>query len=67
MEQQIQALNDIVVLANQSKADSIKLDVVDGELYLTSNGKKIGTGVSVEELGNEITERTAEGTVKINQ
>ena len=66
-QQQIHALNDLVALVNQSKADSIKLDVVDGALYLTSNGQKIGTGVSVEELGNEITERTSEGTVKINQ
>lgn len=66
-QQQIHALNDLVTIVNQSKADSIKLDVVDGELYLTSNGNKIGQGVSVEELGNEITERTSEGTVKISQ
>lgn len=66
-QQQINALNDLVAIVNQSKADSINLDVVDGQLYLTSNGKKIGNSVSVEELGNEITERTSEGTVKINQ
>lgn len=66
-QQQINALNDLVTIVNQSKADSINLDVVDGQLYLTSNGKKIGNSVSVEELGNEITERTSEGTVKINQ
>ena len=66
-QQQINALNDLVALVNQSKADSISLDVVDGEIYLTSNGKRIGTSVSVEELGNEIIERASEGTIKINQ
>ena len=65
-QQQINALNDLVGIVNQNKADSIKLDVLDGQIYLTSNGVKIGNSISVEELGNEITERTTEGTVKIN-
>lgn len=66
-QQQIHALNDLIALLNQSKADSIQLDVVEGELYLTSNGKKVGSSVSMEELGNEIIDKASEGTVKISQ
>lgn len=66
-QQQINALNDLVAIVNQKKADSINLDVVNGQIYLTSGGSPIGQPISVEELGNEITERTSEGTVKINQ
>lgn len=66
-QQQIQALNDLVGVINQNKADSISLDVINGEIHLTSGGEKIGKAISVEELGNEIAERTTSGTVKINQ
>lgn len=66
-QQQIQALNDLVGIINQNKADSISLDVINGEIHLTSGGERIGEAISVEELGNEIAERTTSGTVKINQ
>lgn len=66
-QQQINALNDLVTIVNQKKADSISLDVINGQIYLTSGGTPIGNPISVEELGNEIVERTSEGNIKINQ
>lgn len=62
---QIEALNQLAAILNQTKIDDIKLDVIDGQIYGTANGNKTGTGFSVEELGNEIAERTTQGTVKI--
>lgn len=64
-QQQINALNDLIGTVNQRKADSIKLDVVNGLICLDGDGQTLST-ISVEELGNEIAERTTEGTVKIN-
>lgn len=64
-KQEILALNDIANTLDRNKADDIKLDVESGEVYLVSGSKRIGTGISVEELGNEIVERTTDGTVKL--
>lgn len=64
-QQQINALNDLIATVNQNKADNLKLDVVNGLLCLNS-GEQTLSSVLVEELGNEIAERTTEGTVKIN-
>lgn len=64
-QQQINALNDLISTVNQNKADSLKLDVVNGLLCLNGGGQTLSS-ISVEELGNEIAERTTEGMVKIN-
>lgn len=66
-QQNIKALSDLIGIINQNKADSIKLDIEDGSLYATSNGNKVGQSISLEELGNELAERTTEGLVKMNK
>ena len=66
-QRQIQALTDLANLLNQNKADDIKLDIESGEIYVVSGTKKLGTGIMLEELANEITEvaGNSEGNVKI--
>lgn len=63
-KQQILALNDLAQILNQKKADDIKLDIDSGEIYLVSGSTRLGTGIMVSELGNEIVEKTSDGTVK---
>lgn len=62
----IKALNDLIGTINQKKADDIKLDVEDGSLYLTANGKQIGTPISLDQLGDEIAEETEGGLIRVN-
>lgn len=66
-QRQIQALSDLANMLNQNKADDIKLDIESGEIYVVSGTKKLGTGIMLEELANEITEvaGNSEGNVKI--
>lgn len=66
-QRQIQALTELANMLNQSKADDIKLDVESGEIYVVSGTKKLGTGIMLEELANEITEAAgnSEGNIKI--
>ena len=46
---------------DQNKADDIELSSENGELYLTSNNKKIGTGLSLNNLGNALSDNTKDG------
>ena len=62
----IKALNDLIGTINQNKADNIKLDVEDGSLYLTANGKQIGTPIPLEQLGDEVAEETKGGLIRVN-
>lgn len=62
----IKALNDLIGTVNQNKADNIKLDVEDGSLYLTANGKQIGTPIPLEQLGDEVAEETKGGLIRVN-
>ena len=62
----IKALNDLIGTINQKKADEIKLDVKEGSLYLTSNGKQIGTPIPLNQLGDEIAEETEGGLIRVN-
>lgn len=62
----IKALNDLIGTINQKKADDIKLDVKEGSLYLTSNGKQIGTPIPLNQLGDEIAEETEGGLIRVN-
>lgn len=64
-KQQILALDDLAAVLNNKMPDDIKLDVESGEIYLVKGSTRIGTGILVSELGNEIVERTTEGTVKL--
>lgn len=61
----IQAMNKALsILADsidQNKADDIELSSENGELYLTSNNKKIGTGLSLNNLGNALSDNTKDG------
>ena len=69
IQQQMKALNELAGTLYASKADDITIDIDDGRLKVTSNGKKIGTGVLLEELNNELVERGAKttGNVKIQR
>lgn len=62
----INALNDLIETLDQNKADNIKLDVKEGSIYLTANGKQIGTPIDIEELGDSIAEETEGGLIKVN-
>lgn len=62
----INALNDLMGTINQNKADNIKLDVKEGSIYLTANGKQIGTPIDIEALGDSIAEETEGGLIKVN-
>lgn len=64
-QQSIKALEDLVTLVNQKKADNIELSHEDGEIRLTSEGKKIGEGISLNDLGDELAEKTQEGLIKV--
>lgn len=66
-KQQILALNDLATILNEKKADDIKLDIESGEIYLVSGTKRVGTGITLAELNNELVEVGAEttGNVKI--
>ena len=46
---------------DRNKADDIELSSENGELYLTSNNKKIGTGLSLNNLGNALSDNTKDG------
>lgn len=45
----------------EKKADNFKLDIEDGSLYLTSNGKKIGNPITLNSLGDALSENTEDG------
>lgn len=59
----INAMNEVVAHMNDGKADGIEVD--EENLYLTSSGKKIGNSVSLNDLGDKITEATENGTVRM--
>ena len=68
MDQEILKLQAVIkantILAeaiDQNKADDIELSSENGELYLTSNNKKIGTGLSLNNLGNALSDNTKDG------
>lgn len=65
-QQAIQAISDLVGLINQTKADDLILDEDNGYLSVSVGGKKIGTGISLEALGDQLAEWTKKGLVKIN-
>ena len=64
---QIEALLDTANIINDNKADNITLDVQSGEIYLVSNDKKIGTGIKLEDLNNELVEigGTTQGNISV--
>lgn len=65
-KQSINALQDIANIMVENSVNDIKLDAPNGELYLVHDDTKIGNGIAISDLGDEITEQTASGTVKIN-
>lgn len=66
-QQQINALTDLAGILSQKKADNINLNVFDGQIYLTSNGKQIGDPISLEELANILVDYAgnSEGNISI--
>lgn len=64
---QIEALLNTANIISDNKADDITLDVQAGEIYLVSKDKKIGTGISLEDLNNELVEvgGTTHGNISV--
>lgn len=52
-------------LLQESRADNIKLDEENGEIYLTVNGEKIGEAINLNHLGDALADVTEDGMVKI--
>lgn len=50
---------------SKAKADDITLDKDNDVIYLTSDGKKIGTEIHLGELGEEISENTEDGLIDV--
>lgn len=65
-QQTIQAISDLIGTINQNKADDVILDAENGRLHAGNDGKKIGEGISLEELGDLLAEWTRKGLIKIN-
>lgn len=61
----IKALNDLIGLINQNKADNLTLNVEDGYISLQANGKDIGNPIMLDALGDELAEKTNDGLVKM--
>lgn len=55
-KQQILALNDLAATLNDNMVDDIKLDVENGEIYLVSGSKRMGTGIMLSDLNSELVE-----------
>lgn len=66
-QKNIAATQQLALSLNDTKADDIKLDVENGYIYLLCNGNKIGTGIALEELSNNVTESagSSEGNISI--
>lgn len=64
---QIEALSQIASQIYDTKADDIGIDEKTNKLRTKSNGKYIGTGISVEELNQELVEAGGDttGNVKV--
>ena len=65
-KQAINALKDVADNLAENSVNDIKLDVANGEIYLVHDNIRIGTGMTISDLGDEIAEQTHSGTVKIN-
>lgn len=65
-QQQINALEDLAGILNQNKLDDITLDKEQGKVIGVVNGVFTGKGIDIEELGNELAEKTTEGLIKVN-
>lgn len=63
----IKSLEQLASTLHQTKIDDITLDIDSKKILGTANGKIVGSGVSLEELNNELVEVGAEttGNVKI--
>jgi hypothetical protein len=56
---------DLAEQLNASKADDLAVDVENNKLYATSNGKIIGTGVNLDDLGDALAEATDDGLIRV--
>lgn len=50
---------------DKNKADDIVVDTETEELYLTANGKAIGSKISLNDLGDSLAEYTEDGMIKV--
>lgn len=65
LQSQNEQLREYAEMLQMTKADDIKLDHDANEIYLMADGEKIGDGISVEDLGNEIADETEDGLIKV--
>lgn len=59
------ANNMILDSLDKNKADDIKLDLDEKSLYLTNNGVKTGTSITLNDLGDAIAENTEDGLISV--
>lgn len=67
LNNKIEELNATSEAYLTSKADDIKLDVVDDSkaIYLTAEGQKIGEGIILNDLGDALADYTNDGLVNV--
>lgn len=58
-------LNDTQETIANNKADNIKLDMDNKNLYLTNDGKQLGNPISLNDLGDAISENTKDGLLYV--
>lgn len=63
LEGQLRYLESISSVYDAEKADDIYLDKEENRVYARSNGKNIGSGISIEELSDSIIENSEDGLV----
>lgn len=61
LESDISIIKEIL----KTKGEDIVLDSKTGEIFLSVDGIKVGTGVTADDMGNAIAEHTADGTIKV--
>lgn len=65
VQAQQQANKMMLESIDTNKADDIKLDEESQEVYLVSNGQKIGNSISLNELGNALADATDAGLIQV--
>lgn len=58
-------LNDTQNIIADNRADNIKLDMDNKNLYLTNDGKQLGDPISLNDLGDAISENTKDGLLYV--
>lgn len=65
VDTKIKALEDLNEITAIIKADNIVLDEETNDIYLTSEGEKIGDSIHIDKLGETLAENAKEGLIKM--